>query len=128
MLFQPRQLQPSGRLGKIGSAYLPPFTGDSLKRQSLFPLLNGGLNLHPLLFRAGVRSGCNHRLCSVAACSCFLQAYSRIFSQAQRLALPLKGVIHAPELPARWRKEEVQAALVIVLRLVPLFELSQVNI
>ena len=33
-------------------------------------------------------------------------------------------VFMVPELSACWRKEEIQAALVMVLRLVPLFELS----
>lgn len=44
------------------------------------------------------------------------------------VSMPSLFVFMVPELSACWRKEEVQAALVMVLRLVPLFELSEVTI
>ena len=105
-----------------------PVAGHGLKGQGGFLLFNGGLNLHPLLFRTWVNTSGKLCLGFLTAFAGILEGHGRVGAKAQRLALALKAVVHAPEHSPGRREKQVQPAAVRMFGLIPCLEFSQINI
>lgn len=108
------------RLDDSADRWCVPFHHSRATAQTskLFPLLNGGFEPSPLLFRAGGRSVAIIVLQRRGVLVLPSALQPDIFPKLNVLRFP-QGVIHAPGFPPYWRKEEGTGRLVMMLRLGP---------